>query len=129
LVVKRRNIHSFIYSGFYSAMPRLDHDRVWRQLAHALALGPPRSAGDVAPAYDMVPMLYAPEAGHLTEREFMPPVPDASVSSIWDGVSAAAEDFWNTLTTHPALSPAFRAIAERNRVAVARVHALGWRLP
>ena len=38
---------------------------------------------ELAPVYDMVPMLYAPVQGHLPEREFVPPIPTADDAPIW----------------------------------------------
>ncbi|MEO8902750.1 MAG: type II toxin-antitoxin system HipA family toxin YjjJ [Polyangiaceae bacterium] len=83
----------------------------------------------VAPAYDMLPMAYAPQQGHLSDRAFTPPVPQPSVASIWRQASAAAQDFWAQVAEHPLASRPFRKIATENHAIVSRSAALAQRLP
>ncbi|HWZ91107.1 MAG TPA: type II toxin-antitoxin system HipA family toxin YjjJ, partial [Polyangiaceae bacterium] len=83
----------------------------------------------VAPAYDMLPMAYAPQQGHLTSNPFRPPVPKPAAASIWEHVTVAAQDFWREVAKHPLVSPAFRKVARENQTVVARSAALAEKLP
>jgi hypothetical protein len=84
---------------------------------------------DLAPAYDMCPMLYASQAGHLASRKFAPPAPDPGVASIWAGVCDAAEELWDRVASHGLVSPPFRKIARENRELVARARSEGKLMP
>ncbi|MCE9624621.1 MAG: type II toxin-antitoxin system HipA family toxin YjjJ, partial [Deltaproteobacteria bacterium] len=48
----------------------------------------------LAPVYDMLPMLYAPQQNQLVLRDFKPSLPKPSESSVWTGAWKAACDFW-----------------------------------
>ena len=66
----------------------------------------------LAPAYDMVPMLYAPGAqGDLGERTLSrrPPLP--RIAAVWAEAAVAAADFWRRVTADERISADFRAIA------------------
>ncbi|MEO5671753.1 MAG: type II toxin-antitoxin system HipA family toxin YjjJ [Ramlibacter sp.] len=67
----------------------------------------------LAPAYDMLPMLYAPLAGELVMREFNPaalaPTPDTLRA--WSTAQALARRFWQTVAKDSRLSDAFRRVA------------------
>jgi hypothetical protein len=85
-------------------------DRHLGNLSLMLDGGPPF---DLAPVYDMLPMLYRPTtAGELVERDLqdVPVVPQAR---------ALAVEFWNRVASHPLISEAFGRIAEDNAAAVA----------
>jgi hypothetical protein len=73
----------------------------------------------LAPAYDMLPMRYAPQAGNLVKRplELAPPLP--ADAPVWDDASSAALEFWRRVTRGPELSAEFRRIASANLDAVA----------
>jgi hypothetical protein len=76
----------------------------------------------LAPFYDVLPMLYAPGAqGDLSERIFAPRPPLASVADVWSDAASAAQEFWGRVSTGAGLSGPFRAIAEENRAVVARM--------
>ena len=68
----------------------------------------------LAPAYDMLPMLYAPQDEQLVERVFTPPMPKPSELDIWSDVWTAGKDFWAEVSTNPAISDGFRKIAQTN---------------
>lgn len=68
---------------------------------------------ELAPAYDMLPMLFAPRSGQLVERDFEPPRPSAANLPAWAQACAMAEDYWRRLTAEARLSESFRTIAER----------------
>lgn len=66
----------------------------------------------VAPAYDMLPMLWAPgPQGELIERRFspVPPVPAAMVA--WREAAQWAEEFWRNLAADGRLSEEFAGFA------------------
>jgi hypothetical protein len=67
----------------------------------------------LAPAYDMLPMLYAPVAGELVPREFDPAAlrPTADTVDVWADASAAALRFWSAVAGEAGVSMAFRRIA------------------
>ncbi len=73
----------------------------------------------VAPAYDMLPMLYVPVAGELSERRFEPPLPSSDDAPIFAAVVAAALDFWSAVAVHSQITPEFREIAAGNAERVA----------
>jgi hypothetical protein len=73
----------------------------------------------LAPAYDMLPMRYAPQAGNLVKRplELVPPLP--ADAPVWDDASSAALEFWRRVARRAELSAEFRRIARANLDAVA----------
>lgn len=84
---------------------------------------------DVAPAYDMVPMLYAPQAGNLPDRRFVPPLPEPDDAAVWAPACRAAVELWNAVAEHPLASRDFRRIARENASKVERAAAEAARLP
>lgn len=75
----------------------------------------------LAPVYDMLPMLYAPQRGvELPQRRFAPAPPLPSERKAWAQARAAAETFWSLAAADARISPGFRAICAVNagRVAV-----------
>lgn len=68
----------------------------------------------IAPAYDMLPMRYAPQNGQIVDRDFNPPLPKPIDVDIWKEVWTAGKDFWATVSTHDVISPDFRKIAQSN---------------
>lgn len=76
----------------------------------------------LAPAYDMLPMLYAPGAqGELGERIFAPRPPLPAIADVWSDAAAAAADFWVQVVTDERISTGFRAIGSRCAAEVARL--------
>lgn len=76
----------------------------------------------VAPAYDMLPMLYAPQNEQLIERSFDPPTPRAQDADLWESACAAAGEFWDDVGADGRVSAPFRQVALENS---RRVRALG----
>lgn len=76
----------------------------------------------LAPAYDMLPMLYAPVAGEVVPRDFLaqPPRPTVHTLAVWPRALALALGFWRSAAADPRISPAFRAIAQANADGLAR---------
>lgn len=78
----------------------------------------------LAPAYDMLPMLYAPARGvELARPRFAPELPLPGERELWRRAALAAIHFWQTAAGEPAISPAFRAICAANGEQVARLMA------
>lgn len=70
----------------------------------------------LSPAYDMLPMHYAPIGGELVPRQFPPrPLqPTAATQPEWPQALQLARTFWATAAQDPRISPDFRRIAEDN---------------
>ena len=63
----------------------------------------------LAPAYDMLPMLYAPlPGGELPTRTFQPPLPLPPQRSTWTTACAAATVFWTRASQDARISEGFR---------------------
>jgi hypothetical protein len=67
----------------------------------------------LAPAYDMLPMLYAPQEGQLVERTFTPPGPTAATLAVWPRARDIAQSYWERLSADPRISSEFRAHSAR----------------
>jgi hypothetical protein len=83
----------------------------------------------IAPSYDMLPMLYMPQHGHVVVPEFHPPTPSPEHATLWDAASRAAADFWDQVATHAQVSAEFRELARENRRAIDKWRELARRLP
>ncbi len=78
----------------------------------------------LAPAYDMLPMLYAPERGvELPERKFAPKLPLPAEREAWTLAHAAAQSFWAQAAVDARISRTFRAICARNLEVLGRLRA------
>lgn len=75
----------------------------------------PRGRFVLAPAYDMLPMLYAPLAGgEVPTREFSPAVAAPERLPLWKFAVRAALEFWRLAANDSRISSAFRAECMRN---------------
>ncbi len=76
----------------------------------------------LAPAYDMLPMLYAPVAGEVVYRDFMahPPRPTVQTLAVWPRALQLAQRFWRNAGDDERIGPDFRAIARANAQGLAR---------
>lgn len=72
------------------------------------------SVVDIAPAYDMLPMLYAPQNDSIVEQDFDPPLPSPANADIWRDVWGAAGEFWGSASSNSQISPGFQKIAQTN---------------
>jgi hypothetical protein len=73
----------------------------------------------LAPAYDMLPMLYRPEAsGELVPRTFLPPLPKPAQALLWRQAAALALRFWQRAGEDGRVSAAMRAQAMENGDAI-----------
>nr|WP_315494419.1 type II toxin-antitoxin system HipA family toxin YjjJ [uncultured Rhodoferax sp.] len=70
----------------------------------------------LAPAYDMLPMLYAPVGGELVPRNFAqrPLQPTAATLPEWPQALGLARSFWAAASADARISAGFRQIAAEN---------------
>jgi len=69
----------------------------------------------LAPAYDMLPMLYAPVRGvELPQREFAPALPLPAEREDWLAAADAAIEFWSMAAADNRISASFRAACRVN---------------
>jgi len=76
----------------------------------------------LAPAYDMLPMLYAPVGGELVPRNFAdrPLQPTAATLPEWPQALALARSFWAAASADARISPGFRQVAAENLSHISR---------
>lgn len=65
----------------------------------------------LAPAYDMLPMRYAPRSEEVVEVPVEAPVPDRFSLPVWDEAQALAAAYWRAVARDARVSAAFRAVA------------------
>lgn len=76
----------------------------------------------LAPAYDMLPMLYAPQRGvELPQVTFNPRLPLPAEREAWRDAASAAEHFWSRSANDARISAEFRALCAANLAAVRKV--------
>jgi biotin operon repressor len=68
---------------------------------------------ELAPVYDMLPMLFAPQHEQLIERPYEPTPPTAASLSVWGRARALAEQYWRLLADDARLSEPFRLLCAR----------------
>ncbi len=83
----------------------------------------------LAPAYDVLPMAYAPSGAGPAEPSFEPSLPGPGDGGVWPTVHAAAVRFWKAVAAHPAITKGFARIARRNAAVVEGLADVGDRLP
>jgi hypothetical protein len=66
---------------------------------------------ELAPIYDMLPMLFAPQHDHLVERTFSAPHATADTMQVWDHARTMAISYWQTLAEDRRVSVGFRGVA------------------
>ena len=76
---------------------------------------------ELAPAYDVLPMLWAPTAGEATPRpEFTPLLPLPAEREIWRTAASWAVEFWARVAADARVSAEFSSIAGTAEAAVTR---------
>jgi DNA-binding transcriptional ArsR family regulator len=65
----------------------------------------------VAPVYDMLPMLFAPQNDALVARVFVPPDPTADTMAAYRRARELAEEYWRLISQDSRVSSEFREIA------------------
>lgn len=73
----------------------------------------------LAPIYDMLPMIFAPDGAHLVERTFTPQPPDATNQDVWSDAARQALAYWDRLVACADLSEDFRQRCAACREALA----------
>lgn len=72
---------------------------------------------ELAPAYDTLPMVYAPVAGEIVPRDDFDPAalaPSAQTLRVWEPARALAVRFWQQAAQDARITPAFRRVAARH---------------
>ncbi len=62
----------------------------------------------LAPMYDVLPMLFAPQAGELIERAYEPPAPAVGQIVSWRRAARAGVAFWDAVASDPRITRGFR---------------------
>lgn len=70
------------------------------------------------PAYDMLPMIYAPVRGEIVNRNFILPVRPMQQADLWQSSGEVALGFWQTVAADKRVSKEFRQIAEDNVIKI-----------
>lgn len=73
----------------------------------------------LAPSYDMLPMLYAPQRGEVRDPPFEPRLPLSRALAQGRAAQPLAIRYWQRLATDTRVTPAFRTIASANAASVA----------
>jgi HipA-like C-terminal domain len=79
----------------------------------------------LAPVYDMLPMVFAPEGIRVVEREFTPRPATADNYDVWPDAARCALAYWNRLVETAELSSGFRKLCARCRDSVAALRESG----
>jgi len=66
---------------------------------------------ELAPIYDMLPMLFAPEHDQIIAHVFQPPGPTSDTLLMWPRARALAQGYWRALTGDARIGAEFRQIA------------------
>jgi hypothetical protein len=78
---------------------------------------------ELAPAYDMLPMLWAPgPQGELMDRTFAPQPPVPAAAEAWREMLSLAREFWNRVIADQRVSREFAAIARKAGDVLTRLH-------
>jgi hypothetical protein len=84
---------------------------------------------DVAPVYDMLPMLFMPSSHQIIHKEFQPPLPLPEDTDLWSSAYSAACEFWNQVLDDPRISTAFKKIAQDCKTKLIDLEKLFFLLP
>lgn len=69
----------------------------------------------VAPAYDMLPMRYAPQrGGEVPPQTYVPPLPLPSEADVWHRAAQAAVAYWRRCAGDSRISAGFRKLCREN---------------
>ncbi len=76
----------------------------------------------VAPAYDMLPMRYAPQrGGEVPPQTYAPPLPLPSEAEVWHLAAQAAVAYWRRCAGDSRISAGFRKLCRENGAALQRL--------
>jgi hypothetical protein len=73
----------------------------------------------LAPVYDMLPMLFAPEHNQIVARTFVAPDPTADTLRAYGRSAVLAEQYWRQVSADDRISNEFRAMARECQGSVA----------
>lgn len=79
----------------------------------------------LAPAYDMLPMLFAPVDGQIVEREFVPEGVRADTLAVWPRARELALGYWARVAEDTRVTAAFRECARSCEAVVERTSLRG----
>ena len=79
-----------------------------RHLGNVSCFVTPPGRFRLAPIYDMLPMVFAPDGAHLVERTFTPAPPNANNLDVWADAARQALAYWDKLVVCTDLSEDFR---------------------
>jgi serine/threonine protein kinase HipA of HipAB toxin-antitoxin module len=90
-------------------------DRHYGNISFFFDLRDPNGKVTLAPAYDMLPMFFAPKESELKHfsREWKMPVSNALNLPIWDEARSAALRFWERVINDGRISPDFKNEAKK----------------
>jgi len=87
-----------------------------------LSFTPAEGGLALAPIYDMLPMMHAPQRGiELPERNFEPVLPMPSEQGRWRSAARAAVAFWRAAEGDERISPDFREVCRATATTIARI--------
>lgn len=69
---------------------------------------------ELAPAYDMLPMMYAHSPNPKNERSYMPITPQSNERIVWESAALAAVTFWLRAAHDERISAGFQRVCEEN---------------
>jgi len=78
----------------------------------------------LAPVYDMLPMLFAPREGNIVERPLHPQPPSFDNHDVWSDAAQLAAAYWDRLAASPEIDRELRETCGRCRDRVAAVEAV-----
>jgi hypothetical protein len=82
----------------------------------------PSNGFQVAPVYDMLPMMFAPlQGGEIPNATYAPELPMPAQQFAWNQASAAAQSFWQIASKDVRISKQFRGICTNNLVSLNRL--------
>lgn len=73
------------------------------------------------PAYDMLPMIYAPERGEIIPRSINYPVRPMQHEDLWQHAGMVAQRFWGRVSQDARVSADFRKLADVNLVQIRKL--------
>lgn len=77
----------------------------------------------LAPAYDMLPMTFAPAGGRTRPASFAPSPPGADEIDLWPSAASAAADYWTRVAASEVVTASFRQLSAESGEALERLRA------
>jgi HipA-like C-terminal domain len=83
----------------------------------------------LAPVYDMLPMLFAPQSDQIVVRRFEPAAPTSAWLPVWSRARSLAQIYWERLSAESSLSSEFRELCEQSLTALGKLPSRGVTAP